>query len=118
MPVRFIHLRDHDPHGAILAHGGATIAFEVVPGEDVGDKDVFFSWAECHYRDNFCRRVGRAKAGGKLNSPRYARHTRIPEGQDIREALIREYYDAKREQPIHRSGSTVYPWREIEKFRY
>lgn len=61
--VYFRHIRDINEDGKINNMGGVTIAYqEVAP-------DVFkIATARCHPKDNFCKKVGRVKSTGRLNS--------------------------------------------------
>jgi glycerol-3-phosphate dehydrogenase len=59
--VNFIHIRERDAQGRISTHGGFTIAYrQTAPDE------VVLATAMCNEKDNFCRRIGRAIAGGRL----------------------------------------------------
>ena len=60
--IKFIHLRNVDLDNNILPYGGVTLAYEV-------SKEVItYSAAKCNVKDNFCKRIGRAKAEGRLKS--------------------------------------------------
>lgn len=65
--VYFMHIRNVDARGEINNFGGATIAYREIEG------GVEFAEAWCSYRDNFNKAYGRAKAQGRLNSPKYNR---------------------------------------------
>jgi hypothetical protein len=62
MKTHFAHKHDKD-----TPRGGVTVAFEI--NQD-GMVDAF-ALAKCGPSDNFCRRTGRIKAQGRLNSMRY-----------------------------------------------
>ena len=63
--IEFLHIRQYDENNKVLNSGGFTLAFK----EDNG---VFkYAMAMCGPNDNFNKAYGRAKAGGRLNSPRY-----------------------------------------------
>jgi hypothetical protein len=61
--VYFRHVRNIDGEGNVGNMGGATIAYqEIAP-------DVFkIAVAKCHPKDNFCKKIGRVKSTGRLNS--------------------------------------------------
>ncbi len=67
--VHFIHLRrlSADERGVdVAAKGGVTIAYEL------NDRKVVkYATARCSDKDHYCKATGRAKAGGRLNSPRF-----------------------------------------------
>ncbi len=65
--VYFMHIRNVDARGEINNFGGATIAYREIEG------GVEFAEAWCSNRDNFNKAYGRAKAQGRLNSPKYNR---------------------------------------------
>ena len=65
MKVNYIHqrlVRD----GQILNNGGTTIAFR-----ELGDNQIEYALAHCSPKDNFSKALGRIKAEGRLNSPKY-----------------------------------------------
>lgn len=65
MEPKFIHLRNKDIFGNITPTGGTTIAY-------IYDQDyIFFAVAYCNPTDQFKKQLGRAKAMGRLKSPRY-----------------------------------------------
>ena len=63
--VYFMHFRNYDAKNRISNFGGSTVAYREVPG------GVEYDEAWCSKTDNFNKAVGRAKAQGRLNSPRY-----------------------------------------------
>ena len=63
--VYFMHIRNVDARGEISNFGGATIAYREIDG------GFEFAEAWCSDRDNFNKAYGRAKAQGRLNSPKY-----------------------------------------------
>lgn len=65
--VYFMHIRNVDARGVISNFGGATIAYREIDG------GVELAEAWCSNRDNFNKAYGRAKAQGRLNSPKYNR---------------------------------------------
>lgn len=61
----FIHLRNKV--GAQVSNvGGKTVAYR-----ETADGGIEFALAKCSPNDNFNRAQGRAKAAGRLNSPRF-----------------------------------------------
>lgn len=61
-PVHYIHLRDRDENGRPLTRGGVTIAY--INLHDV----ITLAVAVCSQKDNFCRRLGRNIARGRVHS--------------------------------------------------
>src|SRR5258706_13890006 len=67
--VKFVHLRDIDmDNGQALPQGGITVAFTLVKErEDPEGTDLYWAArAECSQRDNFCKKIGRSIAAGRL----------------------------------------------------
>jgi hypothetical protein len=60
--VRFIHLRNIDDEGDITNSGGVTVAF------CEKDRHLWFAYSRCHWNDNYCKRIGRNIATGRLYS--------------------------------------------------
>jgi len=72
--VKYVHLRDIDmKNGHILPNGGITVAFTRVSDrtEEGGDDLYWAARAECSSRDNFCKKVGRSIAAGRLRCGQY-----------------------------------------------
>lgn len=65
--VHFMHIRNVDQDDQISNFGGVTFAYKEIPG------GVVYARAQCSSRENFVKALGRAKAAGRLNSPRYSR---------------------------------------------
>lgn len=64
--IKFIHIRAVDENGDLLTTGGCTVAYTATP------KDIMYQLALCHSDlDNFCYRVGRAIASGRLKSKKW-----------------------------------------------
>jgi hypothetical protein len=63
--VYFMHVRNIDSADRISNFGGATIAYQEVPG------GVEYAGSWCSPRENFNKAYGRAKAKGRLNSDAY-----------------------------------------------
>lgn len=53
--------------GKIQNLGGCTIAYEVIDANT-----MIIAMAICHPEDNFCKKLGRDKAGGRLKSKDFA----------------------------------------------
>lgn len=75
--THFLHFRLPIAHpktgeAMVSSRGGATVAYRVEDG-----KVTTFALAKCHIKDNFRKSTGRAKAGGRLNSPNWAEHLAI-----------------------------------------
>lgn len=79
--VKYHHVRyfteeaQQAPDKSLLTHviackGGMTIAY-VIDGTD-----IFYATATCHENDNFNKRIGRAKAAGRLQSANWRMHFR------------------------------------------
>lgn len=81
MKIKYIHLRNYDVYGYPTTKGGKTIAFQVD-----GDK-VRYAIAHCNEGDNFCRRIGRLIAAGRLAKGGYGAVVRFPEGTPNKEIV-------------------------------
>lgn len=66
--VHYVHIRKDLNTGLgkriPATKGGATIAYIY----DTPNKRIVFAVAMCSFRDNFCRRIGRAVATGRLSN--------------------------------------------------
>ena len=51
---------------SVAPNGGITIAYQFA-----GDKQIEYALAMCAKSDAYCKRLGRAKASGRLNSSHY-----------------------------------------------
>lgn len=67
--VKFVHLREFDPEiGEPLPNGGITVAFTKIKDREQPEGFDLY-WAarsECSQRDNFCKKIGRSIAAGRL----------------------------------------------------
>jgi len=63
--MKFIHLRHMTPRGTPATHGGVTVCYQEEPAGHIS-----YAIARCNDNDNYCRAYGRAKAQGRLLSPR------------------------------------------------
>lgn len=68
---------------SIASRGGCTTAYVVNDDNLV----VGYAQAKCGPHDNFSKQQGRAKAGGRLKSPRYFKDILMPEDHPL------NYYD-------------------------
>src|SRR5258708_25220082 len=67
--VKFVHLREIDmDSGQPTPTGGITVAFTLIKERDEPDgTDLYWAArAECSHRDNFCKKIGRSIATGRL----------------------------------------------------
>lgn len=88
MTIKFVHIRFPETNGlevfegTISPRGGITIAIE-----DKGDHWLA-AQAMCHPRDNYVKKLGRAKAEGRLKSRDGATiFTKAGVGHDLKEAV-------------------------------
>jgi len=80
MLTKYFHTRIRNPQTEqILSRGGCTTAYVVNDDNFV----VGYAQAKCGPHDNFSKQQGRAKAGGRLKSPRYFKDVLMPEDQFI-----------------------------------
>lgn len=82
MTTKFLHYRHVGEDGVVNSRGGITVAY--VAAEEGATSAI----AKCGPRDNYNRKYGRAKAEGRLNSPRFAEHHRGWAAKDVV-----EFYD-------------------------
>ena len=64
MTIRYIHIRQVDSRTAdevLNSSGGLTIAYMMETPEK-----ITFHWSQCCQTDNFCKRLAREIAGGRL----------------------------------------------------
>lgn len=66
--VKYIHLRHMGSNGKPATRGGVTVAYVE---HEAGH--IRYAIARCNDTDNYSRAYGRAKAGGRLESPRLYR---------------------------------------------
>jgi len=96
--MHYRHLLPKDGKMVLDNRGGVTIAYELedAPG---GHTTVWYAFAECNELDNFCRKIGRDKAAGRLRSDRYrmllVMDKAAPRYHEIREALREAYIEYK-----------------------
>ncbi len=65
--MKFCHVRNFDAEGNVSPKGGTTIAYI-----NAGHGIYRFAVAKCAPEDTYNKKYGRAKAGGKLQSPKHA----------------------------------------------
>lgn len=75
---KFVHLRTKGNRG------GVTIAYSV----DEEAKVVYYALARCNPSDNFCRRIGRVKAAGRLLSPKWVKEFKFNEWKEVHEHFL------------------------------
>lgn len=64
--IKYVHIREFNIDGVPLPNGGSTLAFlRIAQTEDRGDM-YHVSQALCSHRDNFCKKIGRSVATGRL----------------------------------------------------
>ena len=66
MMIKIAHIRLRRTDNAINSNGGVTVAYE-----KLSDNIYKFALASCHPHDNFSKKLGRAKALGRLKSKRF-----------------------------------------------
>lgn len=104
---KFIHLRSTQGNGAV------TIAYTVlseVGHHEIARTRVFYALAKCSPRDNFCRRTGRVKSAGRLNSPRYVKDYIFTSYDDMKSHFLKYHPDhveapKVEDRPIGRSAA-------------
>ena len=57
-----MHIREFTEFGEVAGKGGVTVAFEV------NGNTLVLAFAECSRKDNFCKRIGRDVASGRLRA--------------------------------------------------
>ncbi|UFK09570.1 hypothetical protein [Xanthomonas phage DES1] len=67
MSVKYLHYRHTAVDGSIESHGGITFAYVE------GEQGISFATAQCSLNDNFNKKLGRAKAQGRLLSEKHSR---------------------------------------------
>lgn len=61
--IKYFHNRAFDiGTGLISGKSGETVAYI----HDKADNTVYYTLAHCNSKDNFCRKIGRNVAGGRL----------------------------------------------------
>ena len=88
MTTKFIHIRSYRVNGPLLEHvinerGGTTIAYDFNPETRMAS----FAVAHCSKKDNYCKAIGRAIAGGRLKSVIY-RFVHVPEGESVAQTIV------------------------------
>lgn len=87
--TKFIHLRRTDLNGwpneqpTVSCHGGATVAYQVAD-----DNTITYAVAQCNMNDHFNKAIGRAKAGGRLNSNAFRRQVKETEQEFFKRAQM------------------------------
>ncbi len=83
--VQYMHYRTHNDDGTVCATGGLTVAFTMAA--TLRGVEVRYALAQCSDKDNFCRKMGRQVAAGRLNQSARTTRLTVPVGQNVREAL-------------------------------
>lgn len=97
MSLRYIHLRVHDlsNHNATPdVKGGATIAYEIRTAPPLIPVVVYYI-AKCNMKDNFCKKIGRQIAGGRLMSGKCSSFTikEDTKNSEVIKELIDKYHE-------------------------
>lgn len=79
--IFFIHLRNRS-ESAVSNCGGATIAYR-----ETDDGKIEFATARCMPNENFSRKEGRVRSGGRINSPRLRKVTGPMTEQEFRSKI-------------------------------
>lgn len=83
---RFAHFREIN-RGEIATKGGTTIAY------DFSDTEIKYGVAECSRRDNYCRKIGRAIAGGRLEQhPRTIQVEQMHTNSEVINMILENLY--------------------------
>ena len=83
--IEFVHFRNFDLKGQAESRGGATVAY-------IERGDGFeYAVARCNQQDNFNKCYGRAKAAGRLASPRYNHFTTAASRSEFYDRLSAQY---------------------------
>jgi len=86
--VKFLHLRHPDDQGKPQNRGGMTVAYEKFNGS------IHYAVAFCSERENFSYTVGRTKAAGRLNSPKYRYEIRVKDqAASVPQVLMKSFID-------------------------
>lgn len=95
MSVRFIHVRDTEwittTKKRILPTGGVTIAYDSTPIHN----SIKYAIAKCHGKDQYNKKLGRAKAGGRLVSTKQCKY--MPLAKPNYNYILREIEQELRE---------------------
>lgn len=84
--MNYIHLRARNPNNTPITKGGTTIAWRIN-----SDGSLEIAVAHCHFKDNFCRRIGRAIAEGRMRvgkSHIIAKQDEFPDFRTMREFIV------------------------------
>lgn len=67
--MKFLHIRNLDIEGNVMGKGGTTVAYE-----RQGAGVMKFTVAKCCDTDNYCKKAGRVKSAGKMQSPKHVKY--------------------------------------------
>ena len=59
--VRYAHIRNKDANDKVGPRGGLTLCYEISNGF------VKVAKAQCNFKDNYCRRIGRSITKGRFD---------------------------------------------------
>ena len=82
MTTKFIHIRARRINGSVLEKGGITVAYDFDPYTRIAR----FAVAHCSKRDNYCKRIGRDVAQGRLLFGN--QQAVVPEGSSIAATIV------------------------------
>lgn len=85
--IKFIHIRQ-----ANTAKGGTTIAYRFNAETRIAE----FVVGKCNSNETYCKRIGRAVTGGRLNKGKRVQQTFIPEGHGVADIVARTVLDVVR----------------------
>lgn len=88
--VIYHHMRSTDESGKAVPNGGVTIAIKIPESGNI----ISAGFARCHVNDPFCKRTGRVKAMGRLQSKspaleqfRFSIVAKNIEGMELKEVI-------------------------------
>jgi hypothetical protein len=91
--VYYFHMREYQ-NGTVLPCGGVTVAFQYWPPVEIDTQgEITWAMAICSPEDNFEKRAGRVKAGGRLHSPHHCKLFEVDPEITVNEVInqLREF---------------------------
>lgn len=85
MNIKYFHFRPRNGLNQVLP-GGFTVAYRF--NDAYGHYE--YAMSRCSPEDNFCRKIGRVKAEGRLRSPRYLKHAPATSRDEFYDYLANE----------------------------
>jgi hypothetical protein len=73
--MRYLHLRCYNDDGTVDNRGGLTIGYTFHYLHEEDRCEVTFAIALCNYKDNFCRKIGRAIVEGRMENDECWKYT-------------------------------------------